>query len=764
MGEILNQEDLENHCNDFEKTISGYGERIAVLNFEYVQDFHLSFIDKDSFEILIDRCEILYFNICKYQQRTKYKHILGFLSVSMLCNNSKKLNNGTRIEINNKTFEILNYVMLLSGLLLKLDDSELKVQRINYTLYLLLRVVDKNFDKYVDDVLTNLVFYFRAIIDVDPLKLSKKEFSNYAKHHKDRTIATCLVFNAQKNNQIEKSLNRYLDEYRVAVENLYYDEKVQVNRKKAQPSLEETEVSILSFIAPPLITEGFSDYSDARAKDDDDENEDIKKREYDFSQDESTRRVSSFVDHQVLRRYLDHVHEPTVSNVYYIDPPFLKVIYQVLHDELQNNKDIEKSAMAACFLMSLCTGMSAVVFQYIDYFFEIKKLKHSSGRDYYLWTVDADVNKKLEGEIAKKGNRQNKHSSWTFQIPAMWIDRIKKAQLSGYTNTDFNQYLKECFFGYCIGNLSVTHIASQLSFHLHRICEDDLQKNFLIGKQVSHQPDLAYGGFSYKQLNDSYEKYVWLWFQNKHESHVLDRPQFIQAKSDERVGSQRAWSFNQAKKFLNSLNNQVIEVLRDKKSIEERFNAFSVWIWICCLLSSGARPAIAASSIKENYDFITGIVYIHDKNSQSRPHGRFSPLTEFFANELKLYEKFIIDLMDSGMLTKSEDNYYLHYWKKNAGFMNIKISPLTQKDVASYLARNFPEIGPLYPNWIRHFVRNTLDLPDAVFKSWYAHDQQGEIGFSKSSSLQPYAYKTQIQDALSKLFKDLELISVGISL
>lgn len=58
---------------------------------------------------------------------------------------------------------------------------------------------------------------------------------------------------------------------------------------------------------------------------------------------------------------------------------------------------------------------------------------------------------------------------------------------------------------------------------------------------------------------------------------------------------------------------------------------------------------------------------------------RFSPLTEFFANELKLYEKFIIDLMDSGMLTKSEDNYYLHYWKKNAGFMNIKISPFNSE-------------------------------------------------------------------------------------
>lgn len=759
--EILNQEDLKNHCGDLEEIISGYSKRIAMLDFE---GFYLNSMDQESLKSLTDFCGMLYFNVCRHKKRTQYKGILGFLSISILCTNLENLNNTTQIEINNKNLEILNYVMLLSGLFLTIDNSASKIKMINYTLYLLFKLVGKRFDKYRNDILTNLVYYFRVIINIDPLKKSKKEFSSYAKKQKDQTIASCLDFDVQEKNQIEKSLNRYLDEYRVAIEDLYYDKKVQVNRKKAQTSLEETKVSLLSFIDPPLIVDSYSDYSDAHAKDDDEENEDVKSHQYDFSQDENTRRLSTLVDQQVLRRYLDHVHEPTVSNVYYIDPPFLKVIYQVLHDELQDNKDIEESAMAACFLISLCTGMSAVVFQYVDYFFEIKKLKHSSGRDYYLWTVDAEVNKRLDGEIAKKGNRLNKHSSWTFQIPAMWIDRIKEAQLSGYTNTDFNQYLKECFFGYCIGNLSVTHIASQLSFHLHRICEDDLQKNFLIGKQVSHQPDLAYGGFSYKQLNDSYDKYVWLWFQNKHESHVLDRPQFIQVKSDERVGSQRAWSFNQAKKFLNSLNKKIIQILKDKKSIEERFNAFSVWIWICCLLSSGARPAIAASSIKENYDFITGIVYIHDKNSQSRRHGRFSPLTEFVVNELKLYEKFITDLMNSGTLTKSEDNYYLHYWKKNAGFMKIKISPLTQKDVASYLALNFPEIGPLYPNWIRHFVRNTLDLPDAVFKSWYAHDQQGEIGFSKLSSLQPYAYKTLIQDALEKLFKDLELTSVEISL
>lgn len=518
MGEILNQEDLENNCNDFEKIISGYGERIAVLNFEYVQDFHLNFIDKDSFEILIDRCEMLYFNICKYQQRTKYKHILGFLSISILCTNSKKLNNGTRIEINNKTFEILNYVMLLSGLFLTIGNSASKIKMLNYTLYLLFKLVGKRFDKYRNDILTNLVYYFRATINIDPLKKSKKEFSSYAKNQKDQTIASCLDFDVQEKNQIEKLLNRYLDEYRVAIEDLYYDKKVQVNRKKAQTSLEETKVSLLSFIDPPLVVDSYSDYSDAHAKDDDEENEDVKSHQYDFSQDENTRRLSTLVDQQVLRRYLDHVHEPTVSNVYYIDPPFLKVIYQVLRDELQDNKDIEESAMAACFLMSLSTGLSPVVFQYVDYLFEIKKLRRSSSHDYYLCTVDADVNKRLDGEIAKKGNRLNQHSSWAFQIPAMWINRIKEAQLNNYTNTDFNQYLKECFFGYCIGNLSITHISSQLSLHLHRICKDDLQKSFQIGKQVSHQPDLVYGGFSYKQLNDSYEKYVWLWFQNKYDN------------------------------------------------------------------------------------------------------------------------------------------------------------------------------------------------------------------------------------------------------
>ena len=108
-----------------------------------------------------------------------------------------------------------------------------------------------------------------------------------------------------------------------------------------------------------------------------------------------------------------------------------------------------------------------------------------------------------------------------------------------------------------------------------------------------------------------------------------------------------------------------------------------------------------------------------------------------------------------------EDNiYYLSYWKKGSEFMSFTLEPLTQKHIAFYLSEKFPEIDELYPNWTRHFVRNFLELPDAIFKSWYAHDQQNEIGFSKYSSLQPYTYMIEIQDAVNQLFKRLGLKSV----
>ena len=125
-----------------------------------------------------------------------------------------------------------------------------------------------------------------------------------------------------------------------------------------------------------------------------------------------------------------------------------------------------------------------------------------------------------------------------------------------------------------------------------------------------------------------------------------------------------------------------------------------------------------------------------------------------------IYDEFIENINALELANTADHIYYLSYWKKGSEFMSFTLEPLTQKHIASYLSENFPEIDELYPNWTRHFVRNFLELPDAIFKSWYAHDQQNEIGFSKYSSLQPYTYMIEIQDAVNQLFKRLGLKSV----
>ncbi|MBJ7437326.1 MAG: hypothetical protein JHC54_17070, partial [Acinetobacter sp.] len=209
-------------------------------------------------------------------------------------------------------------------------------------------------------------------------------------------------------------------------------------------------------------------------------------KQYDYNLNEDTRRLAPFVSHQKLNRHIDRAQQPTVSNTYYLDVPFLKIVNQVLHEQLHENKDMIESAKASCCLMSIFTGQSAVIFQDINRLLRTKQLKRDSNRAYYLWVVDANVNKNLKGQIAKKDNKYNEHTTWEFQIPAMWVDRIREANLSNLTHVDFEESLSEWFYNRRIGPISVTSLALQLSFHLKRICNDDLKKNFLIGRQISH--------------------------------------------------------------------------------------------------------------------------------------------------------------------------------------------------------------------------------------------------------------------------------------
>ena len=765
-AEMNNKLDLEvfkSRCACLTEILSSYREGLLLLESCDLKDFHNTYMTDEFMRELKVLCEGIYSYLNINKSKTQYKSILGSSSICILYKNVEDLdvvNKEKQISINQNILKIFNVVNFLIGLMSNMENSQAKIERLNYNFYLILKMMEKSFKGFLSEVLPIISQYFNHLIEFDHTAKTIKEFNTYAKAQNVHVTEFCKRLDANVSENIIKSLTRYLDEYRIAVEDICYRHNVRIKRTDEIENIEDLDVDPQTYHNPPLVTESQSDYSDDKDNIDDEVDEDKTSKQYDYNLNEDTRRLAPFVSNQRLNRHIDRTQQPTVSNIYYLDIPLLKIVNQVLLDQLHENKDIMESAKAACCLMSIFTGQSAVIFQDIDQLLKTKQLKRSPNRAYYLWIVDANVNKNLKGQIAKKDNKYNEHTTWAFQIPAMWIDRIRKANLSNLTNTDFEKSLSEWFYHRRIGPISVTSIALQLSFHLNRICKDDLTKNFLIGRQVSHQPDLAYGGFSYKQLNEVYEQYIYLWFQNKNEVNVLDRPQFIQVEEQARVGSQRVWSFDNAKKFLNTLNLKVVQVLKEEQDIAEKFNAFSVWIWFCCLLSSGARPAIGASSIRENFDFITNIAYIHDKSSRSRPHGRYSPLIEFVVNELQHYDEFIKNINALELANTADHIYYLSYWKKGSEFMSFTLEPLTQKHIASYLSENFPEIDELYPNWTRHFVRNFLELPDAIFKSWYAHDQQNEIGFSKYSSLQPYTYMIEIQDAVNQLFKRLGLKSV----
>lgn len=754
---------FESRCDCLTKVLSSYRESLVILGSCDVKDFNNTYMAEELMRDMRSLCEDIYSYLRINKSKTQYKSILGPSSISLLYKNIENfedLNKEKQVLINQNILKIFNVVNFLIGLMSNIGNSQTKIERLNYNFYLILKMMGKSFNGFLFKVLPIVSQYFNNLIEFDHTAKTIKEFNTYAKAQNVHVTEFCKGLDVKVSENIIKALKRYLDEYRIAVEDICYRNNVRIKKTDQIDSIDDLEVDLETYAHPPVVTESQSDYSDDKDNIDDEVDEDKIFKQYDYNLNEDTRRLAPFVANQKLNRHIDRAQQPTVSNTYYLDIPLLKIVNQVLHDQLHENKDIIESAKAGCCLMSIFTGQSAVIFQNIDELFKTKKLKRSSNSAYYLWIVDAKVNKDLKGQIAKKGNKYNEHTTWAFQIPAMWIDRIREANLSNLTNTDFEESLSEWFYNRRIGPISVTSIALQLSFHLNRICKDDLTKNFLIGRQVSHQPDLAYGGFSYKQLNEVYEQYIYLWFQNKNDVNVLDRPQFIQVEEQARVGSQRVWSFDKAKKFLNTLNSKVVQVLKEEQDIAEKFNAFSVWIWFCCLLSSGARPAIGASSIRENFDFITNIAYIHDKSSRSRPHGRYSPLIEFVVNELQHYDEFIKNINALELANTADHIYYLSYWKKGSEFMSFTLEPLTQKHIASYLSENFPEIDELYPNWTRHFVRNFLELPDAIFKSWYAHDQQNEIGFSKYSSLQPYTYMIEIQHAVNQLFKRLGLKSV----
>lgn len=698
--------------------------------------------------------------LTEYKLKSKFQYFLGLSSPYILLKDM-----GLKDLSSNHYFDLVvgvfNSITSLLKMLNDIENSKSKRTKLSYTLYLVFKWMNKR--KYKEKFLQEMLNFLNGLDELNTKKCSIKEVTQEAEEQKEKIFQLFGQVDEQLSETDLHLIITYMDVFKFAFIDVFHRKAVTTRKRKSKSGVhpEPAYVEI-----PPLMYVYIGDEDDIQ--DIDEVNEDEVSISYDLNDDEDTKRLADFVPDEKLRKHIARRDFVAVSNSHYIDRELLKEIYNEFINRLQYCESdeaevVQESAIAGCFLLSIFTGLSAVSFIYIDHLLNTKRLVLNNAKTHYLWVIDAQVSRKLKGEIAKQGNKYNDSTQWQFHVPRMWVDRIREAvqykDFISYTNTDLNHILAKWFEGRCLGNLSVNSIAMQFCFHLSRMCRNKPIKDFLLGKQVFHEPSLSYAGFAKSEVDLMIKEYIMLWSNNWIDS-AVDVPCLVKSNEIIRIGSQRVWHWDKAKAFLNRLNKDIIEILDKCVSIEQKVNAYSVWLWFCCLLATGGRPVEGAPGRVEDYDSTTKMLYVHDKKSASRPVGRFIPLNDFVVQELEQYLKFLNDHKILKKFPTRKTGYLLYYIPQKNVEQNAKSQPVTAKFIESFLSEKFPDLVQLYPNWIRHFVRNYLVLPEAVFKTWFAHDQVDEVGFANTSSLQPYIYMELIRSQTTDMFKKLGLISV----
>src|SRR5690606_6592400 len=95
--------------------------------------------------------------------------------------NTNDLSKENKISINQNIFEIFNVVNFLIGLLFDIEDSQSKIERLNYNLYLIFKMMEKIFNGFLFEVLPKVSQYFNDLIEFDHTTKTMKEFNAYAK-------------------------------------------------------------------------------------------------------------------------------------------------------------------------------------------------------------------------------------------------------------------------------------------------------------------------------------------------------------------------------------------------------------------------------------------------------------------------------------------------------------------------------------------------------------------------------------------------------
>ncbi len=468
-------------------------------------------------------------------------------------------------------------------------------------------------------------------------------------------------------------------------------------------------------------------------------------------------RVSGYVQSdKKIAEIIIRRNYPTVSNPSFLEQILLRKVFQVLIDKFQAQPDSQESAIAAMFLMSLFTGVSATHFLNIDLLLEDQRISKAKDADGYLFRyyVGLDNTEKSKNRTLINQLCLTTAQNWDIHVPASWVDTILNHQ--NLLIVDLNLKIKDWFSRYCLGVINIGSIAQQLHFHMARIDPKGLLKEFIKNKKIHHEPELAYAVFNAIEMNKYYQKYLEnvtdVQFQSSDDSSsdkAIDYP-VIWERNERKIGSRKLWNTKDARNFIHRLKSDLESTLNnEKKSLYEKVNSYAIWMWTICLLTLGIRPNSGAPGPLKYYDATNGFYYVHDKKSESRPFGRYIPITSFLKEEISKYQNFLMEQGLANKVEKDTDLSLIYIMDKGKNCRKSR-----QISVQCNLeSMNFY----LYKNSARHFLINSVKLPIDIQKTLYAHDSL-DLGFSYGSSLSFYAYKTKILNAVDGMLIELGLV------
>mgnify|MGYP001618349921 CR=1 FL=1 len=512
----------------------------------------------------------------------------------------------------------------------------------------------------------------------------------------------------------------------------------------------------------------------------DPEQDEIAKREKEIFSDDQQKNQEQLEkqEKRIQRRNLPYKTSPL-----YLKPSLLHQAYQRLQECYQEkiSKDPYQSSLAVCGLMCLLTGLSPTVFQKVEDLIEGGRIKEKSINKviHYYWVIDPKLNANHSGAMEDKTQRYNRALTLEWYIPVPWITSLKaleNLEQSEFCAIQYNNFLREVFKEYQIGEITCGMLERQIYFHLDMETGDNLVAHLLANRDTHHIVQWNYEGRQINQINQHFQCYINVlldrrkgdpWIKDEHPGYIFHR--------EERIGSQRCWTIEGASEFFNQLYNFVKNTLANAQANRiEKLNAYSIWMWHLSLICLTVRPIVGMPGLLKHYDPNAQLLYVHDKKTDSRKVGRPIPVTCYWQNHFNAYRKYLTQTVEllgiKSLQAQLEREGFILYVishpriKSKKGPVNLaeivehlELQPMSADFVTNYLKQNVQ----IYKNWPRHFTKNHLALSSDIHNTLYAHDKQN-MGFAHISGLSPYLYKQDIQQQIENLLNKLEIVKLEV--